>query len=201
MKSIYLAGPDVFYRDGAERLARKATLVKEAGFLPVYAGVMVYPHCEDSFDNGCAISAVNEICLRGSDMMIANLTPFRGVGADVGTVFELGFMAALNRPIFAYSEDPRDHLSRISDHYGSKLSKPLDGIVRGPDGLMVEDHAMIDNLMVDGAIEHRGGKIFVPVGDESLDPFLACLKELTCMSKSRKLGSDAGRGRIRRHRQ
>lgn len=145
MKSIYLAGPDVFYRDGAERLARKAILVREARFLPVYAGVMTYPHGEDSFDNGCAISIVNEICLRGSDMMIANLTPFRGVGADVGTVFELGFMAALNRPIVAYSEDSRNHLSRIRDHYGFELDKPLDGIVRGPDGPMVEDHDMIDS--------------------------------------------------------
>ncbi|MFC7552233.1 nucleoside 2-deoxyribosyltransferase [Pseudoroseomonas wenyumeiae] len=31
------------------------------------------------------------------------MTPFRGPSADAGTVFELGFMRALGRPVFGYA--------------------------------------------------------------------------------------------------
>lgn len=177
MKSIYLAGPDVFFPDGEARLAHKARLVTEAGFLPVHAGVMAYPECETQFASGCAISAVNELCLRGADILMANLTPFRGVGADTGTVFELAFMAALGRPVFAYSEDPRSHLQRVTDFYQSAPEKDAEGVLRAPDGLMVEDHDMVDNLMIDGAVALRNGRILRAQSneDEPLDVFAECL--------------------------
>ncbi len=38
-----------------------------------------------------------------ADGIIANLTPWRGVSADVGTVYELGFMCALNKAAYAYT--------------------------------------------------------------------------------------------------
>lgn len=177
MKSIYLAGPEVFFPDGDSRLAHKARLVREAGFLPVHAGVMAYPECETLFASGCAISAVNELCLRGADILLANLTPFRGVGADTGTVFELAFMAALGRPIFAYSEDPRSHLQRVSDFYQSAPVSDSEGVLRAPDGLMVEEHDMVDNLMIDGAIAHRNGRIVRAQSneDQPMDVFEDCL--------------------------
>ena len=157
MRSIYLAGPDVFHSDGEARLSAKADIVRDAGYLPVHAGVMEYPECATRFASGCAISAVNELCLRGADILMANLTPFRGISADTGTVFELAFMAALNRPIFGYTEDSRTHLQRVRDHYQIDLTPDPQGILRGPDGLMVEHHDMTDNLMIDGAVSHRLG--------------------------------------------
>jgi nucleoside 2-deoxyribosyltransferase len=181
MKSIYLAGPDVFFPDGEERLAQKARRVRAAGFLPVHAGVMAYPECDTKFASGCAISAVNELCLRGADILMANLTPFRGVGADTGTVFELAFMAALGRPIFAYSEDPRSHIQRVSDFYQSEPIPDAEGVLRASDGLMVEDHDMVDNLMIDGAVAHRNGRIIRAQSDEDqpMDIFEECLALVT----------------------
>jgi nucleoside 2-deoxyribosyltransferase len=35
----------------------------------------------------------NEAMMDEADAIIANLTPFRGAGADPGTVYELGYMA------------------------------------------------------------------------------------------------------------
>jgi nucleoside 2-deoxyribosyltransferase len=46
--------------------------------------------------------------------MIVNLTPFRGPSADVGSAYEMGFMRALGRPIFAYSHDARPFLAIAS---------------------------------------------------------------------------------------
>ena len=41
--------------------------------------------------------------MRSCDLLIANLTPFRGVSMDSGTAFEVGFMRALGRPVLGYT--------------------------------------------------------------------------------------------------
>ena len=49
------------------------------------------------------ISAGNEELIRSCRLLIANLTPFRGPSADVGTAYEIGFARALKLPVYAYS--------------------------------------------------------------------------------------------------
>ena len=58
-------------------------------------------------EQGLAISRAMERVMQGCDAMIVNLTPFRGPSADVGSAYEMGFMRALGRPIFAYTNDAR----------------------------------------------------------------------------------------------
>ena len=41
-----------------------------------------------------------------ADAIIANLTPFRGPGADPGTVYELGYMAGRGKLCLGYCNDP-----------------------------------------------------------------------------------------------
>ena len=41
--------------------------------------------------------------MHSCDALVANLTPFRGVSADAGTAFEVGFMRALGRPVLGYT--------------------------------------------------------------------------------------------------
>ena len=52
--------------------------------------------------------------MQGCDVMIVNLTPFRGPSADVGSAYEMGFMRALGRTIFAYTNDDRPLLERVA---------------------------------------------------------------------------------------
>lgn len=184
MKAVYLAGPDVFFPEFDNLIAEKARLVREYGFLPIHAGVIPYPEFADKRKTGLAISAVNEFLMRGSDAIIANLTPFRGIAADTGTVFEVGFMAALGKPVFAYTNNPIDHRTRIFRHYTSQEAGEegysMDMIT---DGTMVEDFEMVDNLMIDGAVENRGGSIIkgtiadTPLTDD-LTAFRSCLRLL-----------------------
>jgi len=47
----------------------------------------------------------NEAMMIQADAVIANLTPFRGPGADAGTVYELGFMAGGGKLCLAYCND------------------------------------------------------------------------------------------------
>lgn len=160
-KKIYLAGPEVFLPNAREILARKAELARAAGFEPLSPGDLEIPVADTKKGLGYAISAVDERMMLEADAIIANLTPFRGIAADTGTTFKLGFMCALGKAVFAYTNVAANHYRRVVAHYHGEVSKGDDGHLRGPDGLSVEDFDMIDNLMLHGGVERRGGTVIV----------------------------------------
>lgn len=114
---VYLAGPEVFLSNAKEVLAQKAALARAAGFTPLAPGDLEIPPTNSKWERGLAISAIDEKLMLASDLIIANLTPFRGISADVGTVFELGFMCALGRPVYAYTNTARSFFERTSQDY------------------------------------------------------------------------------------
>lgn len=160
-KKIYLAGPEVFLANAREILDRKADLARAAGFVPISPGDLDIPRADTKKGFGFAISAVDERMMLEADAILANLTPFRGIAADTGTTFELGFMRALGKSVFAYTNVAANHYRRVVAHYHGEVSKADDGHLRGPDGLSVEDFDMIDNLMLHGGVERRGGTVVV----------------------------------------
>jgi len=186
---VYLAGPEVFLSNAAVILARKAELARAAGFTPLVPGDLVLPPTKSNWDRGVAISAVDERMMLASDMIIANLTPFRGISADVGTVFELGFMCALGRPVYGYTNTVRSYYERtLQDYYGGQAEKGPDGRITGPDGLTIEDCDMADNLMLDGGIASRGGTLVrraVPESERFTD--LAAFEECLALAAKRHL--------------
>lgn len=184
MATVYLAGPEVFFADGRALIARKQALARSCGLEPL-AGLGKEEMPADKFERGRFISALNENMIRASDFMIANMTPFRGISADVGTAYEIGFMCALGRPVFGYSNDPRHYDARATaEYYHGNVGIAEDGALRADDGQMVEDHAMADNLMLDGGIIARGGIVMRPAGGrvlpaEDLSTFEQCLHAAT----------------------
>lgn len=156
---IYLAGPEVFLPNMAEVQEAKKTLVREYGLVPVTPGDADAADFPTSHEKGMAISARDETLMDSSDAIIANLTPYRGIAADTGTCFELGYMSAQGKPAFAYSNEAKNHHDRVLEYYGGKVQRDAKGLPRGPDGLLVEDFDMIDNLMLQGGIERRGGAV------------------------------------------
>lgn len=179
---LYIAGPEVFFRNGEELMQRKGELALDYGFAPsVMAETELDPTGLAPFEFGCRISAANERMMRESDVVIANLTPFRGIAADVGTAFEAGFMRALGKPVFGYTNVVRGYFERLTeDYYAGRCERQPDGYVRGPDGMMVENHMMVDNLMIDGAIEVSGGLLIrrdVPADAiyDDLSAYIDCL--------------------------
>ncbi|KQW73883.1 nucleoside 2-deoxyribosyltransferase [Ensifer sp. Root127] len=155
---VYLAGPEVFLSNAVEVQARKAELARAAGFTPLVPGDLEIPPAETKHARGVAIYGVDEGMMLASDMIIANLTPFRGISADVGTVFELGFMCGRGRHVYAYTNTSRSYYDRIlHGHYGGAAALRPDGRMAGHDGLSIEDFDMADNLMLDGGILARGG--------------------------------------------
>ncbi len=171
-KSVYLAGPEVFLPNAREILDLKIRLTREAGLTPVSPGDLEFPKTDSKWELGLAISRIDEVLMNSADAIIANLTPFRGIAADTGTCFELGFMCAQGKPAFAYTNVRADHGARTRTHFNGEWYHDADGRPRGPDHLMIEDLGFIDNLMLHGGVVNRGGTVVVgdaPVGAELTD--------------------------------
>jgi nucleoside 2-deoxyribosyltransferase len=154
---IYLAGPDVFLPDAVEIGRRKAEICAFHGLTGRYP-----------LDNAVDLSASdaslrifkgNQAMMDTSDAIIANLTPFRGPGADSGTVYELGYMAGRGKLCLGYSNDPASYLDRVRR---STTVGPRDGRSVDADGLTVEDFGLNDNLMMMHALDLHGCALVTP---------------------------------------
>jgi nucleoside 2-deoxyribosyltransferase len=164
--------------DALEIGARKKILCEEFGFAGLYPldhDLAVAPG--ETLDE--KIFAANIAYLREADAAIFNLSPFRGVNADPGTAFELGFFAALGKPVFAYSNDAAPLFDRVVGEFGVHAT---------PEGghcdarvLLIENFGNADNLMLDCALKGQGRKVIRPevsapgLGDFA--GFLACLHQ------------------------
>jgi len=149
---IYLAGPEVFLPDPLCAGAAKKALCARHGMVGVFPMDAPAPMPGGPPD-WRRIHAANEAHIQGCDVLVANLTPFRGLAADPGTVFELGYMRGLGRPVFGYTHAPADYLARVphARHDGQAW--------RDAEGLEIEDFGLAENLMLEGAITASGGAL------------------------------------------
>ena len=88
MLKIYVAGPEVFLPNAREIMDRKVELCRSYGFQAICPGDLEIPPQPTKKAFGLAISTVDEDMMNRADGVIANLTPFRGISADVGTCYE-----------------------------------------------------------------------------------------------------------------
>ena len=157
MMKIYLAGPDVFLPDAIEIGRRKADLCKQHGLIGLYPlDNTVDPAAKDA---SLTIFRGNETMMIAADAIIANLTPFRGPGADAGTVYELGYMAGCGKLCLGYSNAASSYADRVrkSTDVISQNGRLIDA-----DGLTVEDFGLADNLMMIHALDLHGGALVTP---------------------------------------
>jgi nucleoside 2-deoxyribosyltransferase len=175
---IYLAGPEVFLPDPIGAGARKRALCAAHGFEGVYPlDAELDRSGLSKAEAGRRISLANEALMRSCDLLIANMTPFRGVSMDVGTAFEVGYMRALGRPVLGYTNTPIDlrQRSEMGRSGGVRLPFAADA----PD-VSVEDFGLAENLMIEIAVMESGGSVVltsVPSGAEMTDlaGFEACV--------------------------
>src|ERR1700685_1501136 len=110
---IYLAGPDVFLPDAVEIGRHKVALCARHGLTGLYP-------LDNAIDLAASNASLkifrgNQAMMIEADAIIANLTPFRGPGADAGTVYELGYMAARGKLCVGYSNDPTLYPDRVRE--------------------------------------------------------------------------------------
>jgi nucleoside 2-deoxyribosyltransferase len=157
MTKIYLAGPDVFLPDAVEVGHRKVELCARHGLTGLYPLDNVVDAAAK--DASLRIFSGNEAMMAEADAIIANLTPFRGPGADAGTVYELGYMAGCGKLCLGYSNDPASYVDRVR-RFTSVTSG--DGRLIDAVGLTVEDFGLNDNLMMIHALDLHGCALVTP---------------------------------------
>lgn len=157
--SVYLAGPEVFLPNGAEIGRRKQHICTRHGLnglFPLDNKVEV----RGSLRRAAAeIFAGDVAMMRRAGAIIANLTAFRGPSADVGTVFELGFMAALGKPLFAYTTTAGTYAERVARLVA--VSRDDKDRLIDPDGILVENFKGEDNLMITESLANFGLRLLV----------------------------------------
>lgn len=134
---VYLAGPDVFYPDVAERAAKLKDTCLHYGFegvFPLDSGLqLTTPLARE--ENGYLIYEANCKLIRSCHAILANVSPFRGPSLDARTAFEIGYGRALGLDVVGYTSNRTLYKERVT-----------------PDGLMIEDFGVIDNSMIHGAL-------------------------------------------------
>ena len=155
---IYLAGPDVFLPDAVAIGQRKRDICERhgvTGLYPLDTAVDL-----SARDASLQIFMELEAMMDAADAIIANLTPFRGPGADPGTVYELGYMAGRRKPCFGYCNDPAPYAERVTRF--TQVTSAADKRLVDCDGLTVEDFGLPDNLMMIHALELHGSPLVMP---------------------------------------
>ena len=165
MKKLYLAGPEVFLQNSVEIGFLKKNICADFGFEGLYPCDNQYDLSEKNIDQ--KIFRNNLTMIQAADAGIFNLTPFRGASADSGTTFELGFMSALGKPVFGYTNNSADYKDRCDE-----------------DGMIIEDFGNSDNLMIDNSFKNtcvirKQSPISISPAEvfQNIEGFVDCLKE------------------------
>lgn len=176
--NVYLAGPEVFLPDpvaeGANKRAVIARFNREVLSSKDFRFVGHYPldaKIDGYSNNPRTAMRIFHACIEmmdKSDLIIANVTHFRGPSADVGTAFEVGYMYAQQKPVFIYynmqetycTEEGtkattchdaqtiyRDKVRAFATGYFVNRSPVED---RDNDNFLIEDFGLTDNLMLIG---------------------------------------------------
>ena len=148
--SLYLAGPDACYPDAQGLAERKRALCEAAGLeaLQPLASDLIESEPSEAMAREIYANAMS--LLRRADAVIANLTPWRGPGADPGTAFEAGVASGLGKPLFAYMNIPdaeqAEHRHRVLTWIGGRPDD--DGRWVDADDCEIEDFGLPENLML-----------------------------------------------------
>jgi nucleoside 2-deoxyribosyltransferase len=180
-RRIYLAGPEVFLPNAQAVGAMKKAACAEAGFegcFPLDATLNF-----DGMTKAAQARAIFQACetmMRSCDLLIANCTPFRGVSMDSGTAYEMGFMRALGRPVFGYSNVTATYAERAT----AFRQRGFEALDCDQDGIEIENFDHAENLMLAVAVEASGGTLLTPtvagvVDMADLTLFRTCLRTVS----------------------
>nr|WP_295111093.1 nucleoside 2-deoxyribosyltransferase [uncultured Caulobacter sp.] len=165
VRSLWLAGPEVWLPDSEAQAARQRALCLDAGLEPLIQTRMPPGEGSDELE-ARQFYAGRMAQLRQADAAVINLTPFRGPSADTGAVFEAGVLAGLGKPTFAYvniaSELQVEYVARVDAILGATLDE--NRIWRDGDGCVIEDYGLPETVMLWG----EARRLFVIVTEDPL---------------------------------
>lgn len=147
LKKIYIAGPDVFERDSIAIGQYYVSLCKKYGYEGLYPLDNVVDFSQEKREVAQDIYEANVAMIDSADIVVANLSSFRGKEADSGTVWECGYAFAKGKKVYAY-------LDREGSYKEQFTTQKKEGeLFFDVDGKMIEDFDYPLNLMLACSIE------------------------------------------------
>jgi nucleoside 2-deoxyribosyltransferase len=139
LPTAYLAGPDVFFPNAKAEGKRKCDILLRHG---IQGHFPLDNEIPESGEIAHEIFLANVALISRSNLVIANIVPFRGPSLDPGTAWEIGYAYARGIPVICYGSTAT-YLRRCRD-----LS--LEGAIAGFDqeGMLIEDFDEQENLMI-----------------------------------------------------
>ncbi|KDR38691.1 nucleoside 2-deoxyribosyltransferase [Caballeronia glathei] len=144
-RRVYLAGFDVFRVDAKAHGEHLKQLCRERGVIGLYPldgdvpSSFLHP-----LEAARVIYMANIEAIRAADFVMANLNDFRGPGEpDSGTAFEVGFAAALGKPVWGYRTSPHPLTETVP-----RTTDADEGTSVCTKGYLVEDFGLSVNLML-----------------------------------------------------
>jgi len=165
---VYLSGPDVFFPNAIEIGQAKKRICVQFGLDGVYpldADFSGLLQLKTPAAMGYASFRLMVELMNSCDLVIANMTPFRGPSMDVGTAVEIGYMHGCGKPVFGYTNVVADYADRVTS-----------------DGFTVEPFGLIDNCMVEGPVHETRAVVIRHAAPASevytcLDGFTECVRQ------------------------
>ena len=161
-RRVYLAGPGVFRMDAIAYGRHLVALAEKYGLTGLYPmDNAIDPELAIGYSTqnvAKTIRRANVRMIEQCDVVLADLTPFRGASLDAGTSYEIGYAHALNKPVIGYITD-----NTVSMEYKDRVL--MDGpkktaindaghpVLIAADGMSVEDFGLCDNLMIAAHLE------------------------------------------------
>ncbi len=128
LRTLYLAGPDVFRPDAAQRGEQLKAHCAEFGFEGLFPLDQCVPDGISSPSEQAAwIYRANIGLIEQADAVLANLDFFRGPEPDSGTCFEVGYAVAKGKPVYGYLPEHGSFAERIRMRHPEAI---------GPDGVL-----------------------------------------------------------------
>ena len=143
MKSIYLAGFDVFRPDAREWGDTLKALCNKYGFAGLYPLDNEAPKNLSGAELALWIYRANINLIQQADMVAANVNAFRGSEPDSGTAFEVGYAVALDKPVWVYTDDARPLVKQVAS-----IRSPGTSVYTDTSGYTVEEFGLNLNLML-----------------------------------------------------
>ena len=142
MKTIYLAGFDVFRPDAIEFGDFQKELCRQLGFEGLHPLDNAVPETLSGPERAQWIYRSNIALIHRADCISANVNRFRGAEPDSGTVFEIGYAVALGKPVWVYTQEARSLVEQLA------VARAIDGRLVDESDFTVEDFALNLNLMI-----------------------------------------------------
>ena len=144
LRSIYLAGPDVFRPDAAAHGRKLVALCAEYGFTGVFPLEAALPAGMSPQALAAHIYHANIAHIDACDAVAANLDFFRGAEPDSGTCFEVGYAVARGKPVVGYVPQSGSFAERIRRQCPQAVGE---GLVDAQ-GWQLEEFGLPLNLML-----------------------------------------------------